>query len=936
MPDYYKELCRHIPKEKIKSELIDRYAFAPDAGFFYLVPQLIVQPSNATEIKALFAFSHQFKLPLVFRAGGTSLSGQSITDGILVDISRYWRNIVVEEDGAQVRVQPGIIAAHVNYYLKKYNRKIGPDPASINAAMMGGILSNNSSGMCCGTAQNSYHTLKYLKFICTDGRSYSTENQADYARFETESPAMHNELLLLREKLISNTALVEKIKAKYKLKNTVGYGLNALLDYAHPLDILAHLLIGAEGTLAFIEEAVMLTVPDLKYKITGVLYFSNPITACAAIPLLKSTGADTLELMDRAALGSVAGMPGVPAVISQLPNEATAILCEFHAATAMQLTEKFNAVLPALESLEIIEPLYFTTDATEQAAYWKMRKGMYPTVAATRKTGATVLLEDIVLPIDRLGEGIVDIQLLIQQFGYKKSIIFGHAKDGNLHFMVEQQFDNSAVVAAFTEFSAALAKLVINKYQGALKGEHGTGRHIAPFVKDEWGEDAYAIMQQVKKLMDPMNLLNPDVIISSKKDYSNDRLKLLPQIEAEADKCIECGYCEHKCPSKDFTLTPRQRIVLRRAIKNLEQEGDHQTKNQLLKQYQFAGLDTCAVDGLCATECPVNINTGSLVKRLRAENHSGFANRIAVTVVKNFSLVESLARMGLKSGHFMNRLFGNGFMHLITSKLHRVSSASPIWMNQLPTPPAIISHAVEDADIVYFVTCISRVMGNDLVNKQSLAAQVLRVSEKAGLKILIPDDLPGNCCGQPFSSKGLSEAYQLNANKIIEGLWRWTNGGKIPVFTDISSCTVTLQQSRPWLTENNKIKFDQLTMIDSIDFVADFIVPRITVKTPKNKIVFHPVCSVQKSDLLQKMQVIGKTFAVHAEIPKFTGCCGMAGDRGFYHPELIAAACAAEAAEVNAAAYDGYYSSGKTCEMALQAASGKNYQSILYLVDEVC
>ena len=357
MLKYEEALKKILPPQKIKSALIDRYAFAPDASFYYLLPKVIVQPSSSDEIKKLFLFSQQHSLPMVFRTGGTSLSGQSITDGILVDLSRYWRKVVVENDGEFLRVQPGIIAAQVNQQLKKYQRKIGPDPASINAAMMGGILSNNSSGMCCGVQYNGYHTLQYIKFMLPDGASYNTENKNDYVRFEKESAPLYHKLLELKNRLTSNEVLVSKIRQKYKLKNTVGYGLNAFLDYKHPLDILAHLLIGAEGTLAFIEEAVLKTLPDNAFKITGLLYFKNPVVACNAIPALKESGAETLELMDRAALRSIENQADAPALIKDLPNNATAILIEYHAATAALLNEKFAAAKPFTETLQLLHPL---------------------------------------------------------------------------------------------------------------------------------------------------------------------------------------------------------------------------------------------------------------------------------------------------------------------------------------------------------------------------------------------------------------------------------------------------------------------------------------------------------------------------------------------------------------------------------------------------
>ncbi len=929
------ELGKVLPKEKIKSALIDRYAYASDASFYYLLPGTVVQPSDLSEIRGLFLFSQKYSVPMVFRTGGTSLSGQSVTDGILVDLSRYWRSCSIEDAGEFVRVQPGVIAAHVNQQLKKYQRKIGPDPASINAAMMGGIISNNSSGMCCGVQYNSYHTLKYIKFLLPDGTSYNTENTDDYKRFEVESNVLHATLLQLKKRLLENELLVSKIRQKYKLKNTVGYSLNAFLDYNHPLDILAHLLIGAEGTLAFIEEAVLNTLPDNAFKITGLLYFDNPVAACNAIPALKNSGAETLELMDRAALRSVENNADAPSLIKQLPADATAILCEYHAATKELLEAKYLQALSFIQPLALLHPANFTTNVTEQYVYWKLRKGMYPSVAAARHKGTTVLLEDIAFPVERLGEGVLDIQQLMKKYGYENSIIFGHAKEGNLHFVMSQSMSDPVAIQSFDLFAKELAKLVIDKYNGSLKGEHGTGRQIAPFVKDEWGEEAYQIMQELKNAVDPHCMLNPGVILNSDSNCHIKNLKTLPVVEEEVDKCIECGYCENRCPSKDFTITPRQRIVIRRALQRLDEEKNETDKKILLQQYQFAGLDTCAVDGLCAIDCPVSINTGDLVKRLRRENHSKRANNLSLFIAKNFKKLEWILKFGLNSGKGINRLFGENAMYKLTGGIKKIIPAFPLWMKQLTGPVAIPATDTVTPDFIYFVSCITRVMGADKENKKSLIETVLSVSKKAGYNIMIPTDIKGNCCGQPFSSKGFADAYKYNVNTTIEKLWQWSQEGTIPVLMDITSCTQSLHTSRPYLTTANQEKFDKIKIYDSISFIADVLLPQLNITSPKAQVVFHPVCSVFKMGLYNKLKQIGEACATKVDLPLQAGCCGMAGDRGFYYPVLIAAATNDEAAEVNKQKYDGYYSSAKTCEMSLSQATGNNYRSLFYLLDEV-
>ncbi|HUS02012.1 MAG TPA: FAD-binding and (Fe-S)-binding domain-containing protein [Chitinophagaceae bacterium] len=930
-----------LPKERIKARLIDRISYASDAGFYYLQPQAIVQPVNESEIVSLFTFSLQHKIPLTFRTAGTSLSGQSITDGILVDLFKYWDKIAIEEKGSRVRVQPGITGAKVNHYLKKYNRKIGPDPSSIDAAMIGGILSNNASGMCCGVPFNSYHTTKHFRFILPDGKVFSTENKNDYSRFETECHELYSTLEDLKKQINNDTVLQERIRYKYQTKNTVGYGLNSFLDYDHPLDILSHLLIGAEGTLGFISEAVMETIPDYPCKATSLLYFEDIFAACKAIVPLTLSGAQAVELMDRASLRSIENIPGVPGRLKTLPANAAALLVEFQGNTFDDVRHKIELLLPLAKSFSLLDELKFTEDPFEQAFLWKLRKGMFPAVGAVRASGTTVILEDIAFPVDQLGNAILDLQTLFHKYEYHNAIIFGHAKDGNIHFVITQTFNIPSEVDRYDRFMREVVDMVVKKYDGTLKAEHGTGRNMAPFVETEWGSDAYRLMKKIKAVIDPQNLLNPGVIINENKNAHIQHLKELPGVEQEVDKCIECGYCEHVCPSRNITTTPRRRIVIRRALANLKSEGKKKEFNTLLDQFQYDGLDTCAVDGLCAAACPVDINTGDLVKRLRSENHNGFSNSIAMMIARNFKMTTAVLSFALRSGSFVNYVFGKFAMKRFTGAIKKIIPAFPLWSNQLQVTKSKTRLAKYrstdppgDLQIVYFPTCISRVMGGSNDNKKSITDTFLSIAAKAGINVLIPENIQSNCCGQIFSSKGFTKAYAYTANKTFEELWEISGEGNLPVVVDASSCTYTFQHCRLVLNSINKERFDKLRIIDSVDFIHDYILPRVKKDEKKQRIVLHPVCSLPKLGLDRKFFTVAGHFSEIVEVPVYAGCCGMAGDRGFLFPELTASATALEARDVKPTEYDGYYSSAKTCEMAMSDAVGKNYESILYLVDE--
>ncbi|MCB0658857.1 MAG: FAD-binding oxidoreductase [Saprospiraceae bacterium] len=925
-----------LPEDRIKTRLIDRYAYASDASHFYLLPRAVVQPVTVEEVRDLFRLSQQLNIPMTFRAAGTSLSGQGLSEGILADLSNFWRKVTPGPDGQTVRVEPGAIGAHVNRALQPFGRKIGPDPASINTAMMGGILSNNSSGMCCGVLNNSYHTLKSLTFLLPNGNLYDTGSESDHQRFIEEDKTIAEGLIRLRQEILDQPNLVARIRQKYQQKNTVGYGLNAFLDYEHPLDILAHVLIGGEGTLAFIAEAVLNTIHDLPHKLTGMLYFDHPATACASIPALKTTGAEALEFMDRASLRSVEHMPGVPAFLKDLPENASAILCEFQQSTPAALEMQYDAAGPVFAGLPLIMPPQFTRDPEEQALLWKIRKGMYPSVAGMRAKGTSALLEDITFPVERLGDAVIDIQALFKKHGYRQGIIFGHAKDGNLHFVVSQSFATDKDIADYERFNDDLFHMVLQKYDGSLKGEHSSGRAVSAYIPKEWGPEAYRIMQELKALIDPHRLLNPGIVVTEDPLTHIHHLKVMPVVDPEVDRCIECGFCENVCPSRDITLTPRRRIGIRRAIKRLEIAGDHAAQSELLKAYQYDGLDTCAVDGLCATQCPVDINTGDLVKKLRAENHSHRQNRLASWLANHFKLLESGARFAIRSGQRLNRLFGHNSMEKTTRALRRLRIPVPQWNNSLNgitpgsrrTLESVGNISGAGPEVIYYSSCITRMMDGEL---PGLVASLGRKAQ-VGVRFM---NASGSCCGQIFSSKGFVPAFRETVNQTIPRLFEESRQGELPIVLDVTSCTQTLRNCGEYLTEANREKYNRLLLLDVIDFATDYLMPRLSIDHPKDRIVLHPVCSAYKLGVVSKLNALGKACARDCIIPTFAGCCGMAGDRGFLIPELTDAATRREATEVKANEYSGYYSTSKTCELAMTEAVGKNYQSILKLLDEV-
>jgi D-lactate dehydrogenase len=932
-------LAAQIDAECILIRPIDLIAFASDASFYRLIPKAVVLAKNLAEIEKLFEFSQREGIPMTFRAAGSSLSGQSISDGLLVEVARHWRDLKVEDGGKKIRLQPGVIGARANQLLAPFGAKIGPDPASIATCTIGGILSNNSSGMCCGVQQNAYHTLASMKFMLPSGTVIDTSHPEADEQFHAREPELARGILELKARLENDSGLRERVRSKYRMKNTTGYSLNAFLDFDTAVDIFQHVLIGAEGTLAFIAEAVLNTVPDLPVKYTGLLLFPDLYAAADSIVPLRQAGAKALEVMDRASLRSVETQAGIPASIRTLPEGAAGLLAEFQSAQESEREQLEQLAADAVGGLKLLEPATFTHAAAQQALLWKIRSGMFPSVGSVRKTGTTVIIEDVAFPIERLADGALDLTKLFRKHDYDNAIIFGHAKDGNLHFVITQGFNDQAAIDQYARFIDDVVDVVVNRYDGALKAEHGTGRNMAPFVETEWGSEGYAIMRCLKELADPHNLLNPGVIINSDRLAHLENLKRIPTIEPEVDKCIECGYCESKCPSRELTLTPRQRIVVRREMAR-EQNGKEPSAlfSALDREFPYSALDTCATDGLCATACPVSIDTGQLVKRFRRTRQTPSAQKWAVRIANHFAATESGVRWALRLAHGTQSVIGASGVQAISRLMKRFAGDNlPEWMPDTPhAAGAVPSTARSGAQAVYFPSCISRTMGRlpGEPHNRSLMEVMVEVARRAGVPVYIPNDVAGTCCGTPFSSKGLGDAHKVSINAAVERCWEWSEQGSLPIVIDTSPCTYGFRTARGYLRDENQQRFDKMTFLDSIEFVHDTLLPKLGFNSKASSVALHPVCSVTKLGIAPKLEAIAKACSDSVLVPLDAGCCAFAGDRGFLVPELTASATRLEAFEVKKKQPEACYSSSRTCEVGMTRATGQIYRSYLYLLEK--
>ena len=924
---FVRDAERLIAQDRRFDDPLSTLAFGTDASFYRLIPKLVIRVESEDEVVELLRLARRDQVPVTFRAAGTSLSGQAISDSVLIVLGDNWNAKEIRGQGMQIRLQPGVIGAQANAWLAPFGRKIGPDPASINACKIGGIVANNASGMCCGTAQNTYHTLAGLRVVLADGTRVDTEDANNVAAFRQSHGPLLEQLATLARETRANTELAAKIRHKYRLKNTTGLSLNALVDFDDPLDILSHLLVGSEGTLGFISAVTYDTVIDHPNKASALIVFPDVETCCNAVTVLKNQPVSAVELLDRRSLRSVQDKPGMPAFVQQLSANACALLIESRAANSTLLHEQLAQIMASVAAFPVEKQVDFTEDPVENAKLWAIRKDTFPAVGAVRKTGTTVIIEDVTFPVEQLAIGVNRLIELFDKHHYDEAILFGHALEGNLHFVFTQGFNNPEEVARYQAFMDDVAQLVAVEFGGSLKAEHGTGRNMAPFVELEWGSDAYQLMWQLKRLLDPQGILNPDVVLSEDPHIHLKHLKPMPAADEIVDKCIECGFCEPVCPSKGLTLSPRQRIVIWRDIQAKKRAGIDTL--ELEKAYAYQGIDTCAATGLCAQRCPVGINTGELVKKLRARSARNV--KTADWLGNHFATTLQGARFMLHAANGARMLLGAPRLGKISAALTKASKGRvPLWTNAMPQPERAIrlSPAVKDARqrVVYLAACVSRVMGPAAGDSEqmSLLDKTRGLLEKAGYQVVLPDNMDSLCCGQPFASKGYAEQAEHKRQELIGALLHASRGGLDPVYCDTSPCTLRLVQD---------LKESRLDLYDPVRFIRTHLVDKLSFTPQAAPIAVHVTCSTQHLGESQALIDIARLCSTQVVIPEGIHCCGFAGDKGFTTPELNAHSLRTLKDAVQHCSEG--ISTSRTCEIGLTQHGGIDYHGLVYLVDRV-
>ena len=993
---FLSDLRQFLPSDRVYTDELRTLGWGTDASFYRQIPQVVIRSDGEEEISKIVQLCKKHKLPFTFRAAGTSLSGQSCTDSVLIVAGKHWEKYVLSEDKETIRLQPGIVGGRVNEILKPYGRVFPPDPASIGSAMVGGIVINNASGMNCGVHANSDRMMVSAKIILTDGTVLDTGDAKSREEFRKTHPAFIAQIEALRDKVRADEALATRIRNKYSIKNVTGLNLRPLVAYDDPFDIIAYSMVGSEGTLAFLSEVTMKTLKDYPFKASAMLYFLTMKESCEAVVAMKKMKAGeedleysaenlvvkSAEMLDYKSLSSVddpvylqykkdvdAGK--IEGVEPGDYHNLTAILTETKGITHEQLLDKIEKIKNCLGQFKLYIPADFTEDPKVYGKYWAIRSGIFPSVGGTRPVGTSCLIEDVAFPIESLPEATVKLQKLIADHGYDDACIYGHAFEGNYHFILNQSFADEHEVARYAEMMRDVAKLVVEGYDGSLKAEHGTGRNMAPFVKYEWGDKAYEVMKELKAIFDPDGLLNQGVIFNDDPDCFIKCLKPLPVLDynfdsvpdgghylmdpslstaketieqvKRANKCIECGFCEVNCMSCGLTLSSRMRIAVQREIRHLTATGENPERLATLKkQYKYYGDQTCATDGLCSTSCPMKINTGELTHLIRQMdmNESPTGYKIGEFAANHMAGIKSGLRFVLDVAHLGHVTLGPTMMTGIARGMNKMGL--PLWTTAMPKKKRqpkpsdltqfIIEKSIphkEDDDnplkVVYFPSCINQTMGQSRHGGKihDLVDEVIQLMAKAGYEVIFPEGMERMCCGQIWESKGMLDIADRKSAELEAALWKASEEGKYPVLCAQSPC----------LHRMKKV-MHKMHLYEPAEFIMKYLVPRLDFHPIDRPIALHITCSTRQMGVADDLINLAKLCSTKVYLPEGVGCCGFAGDRGFTFSELNKYGLRKLRPQIEANHIEVGYSNSRTCEIGLETNTGIPYMSIVYLVNE--
>ncbi len=885
-----KSLLRKSIEGDIRFDKITREIYSTDASIYKIMPICVVIPKTKEDIKSVIEIASENKIPVLPRGGGSSLSGQTVNEAIVIDFSKHINNIKeIDKSTQKAIVEPGITIDQLNYQLKTHNLFFTPDPSTTNRATVGGVIGNNS----CGAHSIIYgktidHTLK-LKTILSDG-TYCIFEPIKHSEIHKKINSDSLESKIYSKSLSLHKKYIDEIKLKFPdlLRRVGGYNLDAVSSENH-FDI-TKLIVGSEGTLATTLEAEINLEKIPKHKGLLVLEFDDLIKSMEATTLTLESNPSSVEHIGQLILNEArksAGFSSGTNFLSGNPNDLLVI--ESDGDSIKEVESKLKILQQKITKSKLSYASTILLNPKDQNKVWNIRKaGLGLLMKVPGEAKAIPFVEDTAVSPEKLPEYVKRFDEIVQNH-HTTAGYYGHASVGCLHIRPLINLKTHSDIEKMHSIAQDISNLVI-EFKGSMSGEHGDGIVRGAWTKKMFGNNVYQAFQELKKAFDPENIMNPGKIIDTPKmtsnlryggDYRTYPLKTKLSFEEEGgfasaiEMCNGQGACRKikdgsMCPSfmatrEEIDSTRGRANALRAAMSGSIPLSTIHSKEM------FKVLDLCLECKACKKECPSGVDMAKIKYEFLHQYYQ--KNRIPLRsrLVGNISTLNKLGSIFPKLFNIVINSYTNRWiMDQIFSIDKRrklpniVKSSFEITRN---------TNVIDNNTVIFFLDTFTK------YNHPNVGISALKILKKMGLKPIIIDM---KCCGRPMISKGLLDQAEKNAKDIIKKLYPLTQKG-IKIVGVEPSCISALKEDYPSLLNNSK---EVISVADNSMLLQEFLLEKkekyLNYLNPiDGNIAIQIHCherAMKKSDTATKVLKLIPDSKV-TEIP--SGCCGMAGSFGY-------------------------------------------------------
>ena len=860
-----------------------------DASIYEIESEKVIYPNNRDDLIKSIRNLLLDKQSFTMRAGGTSIGGQAIGKGVLVDVSKYLTNIInFREDKKEIVVEPGVIQDDLNSYLRMYNLKFAPDTSTSNRAMIGGMIGNNS----CGSYSIFYGTtrehVKSIEVILSDGSVVEfkelTEKELDN---KLSLQTLEGDIYRFVINLLNNSqkVILDAYPDETLIRRNTGYALDELIRKHRPYNKdgkhfnLASLICGSEGTLGVIVSATLNLVNLPKYKELIVSHFASDDQSLNLVKSLVQLNPSAVEYIDKLTLDASKNNNVQQKNRTWIDgNPESVLIIEFFSSSLKGLNSKVEKCLAMLYSNGAYSAKVI--NKKDRSKVWEVRKaGLGLLMGKVGPKKAVAVIEDVAVPVNSLYAYYKDIKALMRSYNVR-AVYYGHASVGLIHIRPELNLSKKKDQEIMYSIAKNVSKIV-KKYHGSLSGEHGDGRIRAPFLKEQFGEVVYQYLVDLKRVFDPNNLFNPGVILSDRSILENLRLVVSQQELTTAfewkddlsfyyavEKCNGAGICRKStdgimCPSyratrsEEFSTRGRANL-LRKALSSKDPAKG--LKSSKLKE----ALDLCLSCKACKNECPANIDMARLKSEylFQIRNIGSYAKSWHIKNLGNILKIGSMAPDAfnfLQSSFFIRKLIGFERQPPLLQK----KPLSDWWSNHKSDNEIYSTTVWVIVDI--FTQYYDVNIGQDVLNLlEKCEVNVQLIFPKKSIVAMVSHGL----LNEARSELKLlcSKFIDCNENDLIMGI----EPSEVLVWRDEAKSLLSEKLPNVLLFEELLLKLDQLKALPKFHALNTKV---WVYEHCHQKSLAETKNTIKALDLIPEVQI---------EIVN-GGCCGMAGEFGYKH-----------------------------------------------------